>query len=342
MSLFLTFLISTILATVLSPVVIYLAKKYNVVDIPNVKRKFHSVKMPLMGGLVIFATTIVGFFINKFLFDWRLTIVEWRLVAALFVASFILMVGGVADDKFTLKPWQQIIFPLLAIITMLLAGLKIQFITSPFGGVFHFPVGWISIVFVGVWLLGMTYTTKLLDGVDGLATGITLIGGLYLFFVSLAWDRPQSITPQLIILFVGACLGFLFWNFSPAKIFLGESGSTMIGFWLGVLAIISGAKIATALVVMAVPVVDVILVIIQRLLKKQSPFSHSDRKHLHYRLLDAGMTSRQVVSVLYLIVVITGSLALILGTVGKLVLFILLAVFTIAMVLYLIKRYDQA
>jgi len=341
-NLLLIFLISVVLAAALSPVVIYLANKLKIVDVPDAKRKFHIGTTPLIGGLAIFLATIISFFINQNLFDWQLTTTEWRLIIALFVASAVLLLAGIADDKYVLKPWQQIIFTSLAIIIMLMAGLKIEFITNPLGGILYFPAGWLSIILVVMWLLGMTYTTKLLDGVDGLATGISLIGGLYLFFVSLAWDRPQSITPQLIILFVGACLGFLLWNFSPAKIFLGESGSTILGFWLGVLAIISGAKIATALVVMAVPVVDVVLVIIQRLLKKQSPFSHGDRKHLHFRLLDAGLSPKQVVVILYLIAIIAGSLALILGTVGKLILFLVLAVATVAMVIYLIKRYDQA
>lgn len=337
-----TFLISFVLALIFSPLVIKLAKSLNIVDLPDVNRKFHKGTVPLMGGLVLFLTLAFGFILNQIFFKWSLTFVEVQLLVALLLASLVLLVGGLADDKYSLKPWQQIIISLLAIAIMIYAGLKIDYITNPLGGVWYLPITWLSSIAVGVWLLGMTYTTKLLDGVDGLATGITLIAALYLFFVSLVWDRPQSITSELIILFIGACLGFLFWNFSPAKIFLGESGSTILGFWLGVLSIISGAKIATALVVMAVPVVDVVLVIIQRLLKGESPFSHADRKHLHFRLLDAGFSAKQVVVILYLIAIIAGSLALILGTVGKMILFILLALMTVAMVLFLIKKYEKA
>ncbi len=335
------FLISFLLALFLSWPIILLAKKLNIVDLPDQSRKFHFGQVPLLGGVVIFLAVTISFVINNYVFNWHLTDQEGRLVLAALIAGGVLLIGGVLDDKFNLKFWQQLFFVITAVIIMLFAGLKIDFISNPFGGVFQIPLGWLSAIIITFWLLGMTYTTKLLDGVDGLATGISLIGALYLFFVSLVWDRPQSITPELILILIGVCLGFLIWNFFPAKIFLGESGSTILGFWLGVLALISGAKIATALVVMAVPVVDVVLVIIQRLLKKQSPFSHADRKHLHFRLLDAGLKPKEVVTILYLTAIIAGSLALILGTIGKMVLFILLALATAVMVIYLIKRYEN-
>ncbi len=337
-----TFIISIVLAVMISPFVIRLAKRFNIVDQPDAKRKLHKQPIPLMGGLVLFLSLSISFFINRYVFDWTLSATEGRLLSALFFASLVLLFGGIIDDKLSLKPWQQISVSFLAVIIMIFSGLRIEYVTNPLGGIFYLPATWLSVSLVFVWLLGMTYTTKLLDGIDGLATGITVIGAVYLFFVSLVWDRPQSITPELILIFVGACLGFLLWNFSPAKIFLGESGSTILGFWLGVLSIISGAKIATALVVMAVPIVDVILVIIQRMIKKQSPFSHADRKHLHFRLVDAGFSTKKVAVTLYLIAIIAGSLALILGTVGKMLLFITLSLVTIIMVVYLIKKYEKA
>lgn len=334
-------IISFILALVLSQPIMLLAKKLKIVDVPDASRKFHFGAIPLLGGGVIYFAVILSYLINQYLFKWELGVDENRLILGALIAGGVLFIGGTLDDKFNLKFWQQLFFVLTAIVIMLLAGLKINYISNPLGGVYQVPLQWLSVLLIFFWLLGMTYTTKLLDGVDGLATGISLIAFLYLFFVSLVWDRPQSITPQLILILIGVCIGFLVWNSFPAKIFLGESGSTILGFWLGVLALISGAKIATALVVMAVPVVDVILVIAQRLLKKQSPFSHADRKHLHFRLLDAGLKPQQVVGVLYVTAIIAGSLALLLGTIGKIVLFILLAISTVAMVVYLIKHYDK-
>lgn len=329
------------MAVVISPLIIKLAKRFNVVDQPDAKRKLHKKPIPLMGGLVLFLSLSISIALNYFIFDWAPSAIESSLLSALFLASLILLIGGIVDDKFSLKPWQQISVSFLAVVIMIFSGLKIEYVTNPFGGILYLPATWLSFGLVFFWLLGMTYTTKLLDGIDGLATGVTVIGAIYLFFVSLVWDRPQSITPELILIFVGVCLGFLVWNFSPAKIFLGESGSTILGFWLGVLSIISGAKIATALVVMAVPIVDVVLVIIQRLLKKESPFSHADRKHLHFRLVDAGFSTKKVAVTMYLIAIIAGSLALILGTVGKMLLFISLSLITVIMVIYLIKKYEK-
>jgi UDP-GlcNAc:undecaprenyl-phosphate GlcNAc-1-phosphate transferase len=334
-------LISFLLGLVITKLTIIFAQKINLIDWPDQQRKFHYGGVPLLGGLAVFLTVIAAFAINKYVLDLSLSVFENKLLIAAIITGTILLFGGFLDDKFKLSPRYQFLFVCLAVIIIITAGLRINFISNPFGGIIKLNNNLFAMALTAVWLLGTTYTTKLLDGVDGLAVGICLIGGLGLFFVSLNWDRAQAITPQLALLFVGACFGFLFWNFWPAKIFLGEGGSTLLGFWLGILAVISGAKIATALAIMAVPVVDVALVITQRLLKKQSPFTHADRKHLHFRLLDAGFKPKQVVTILYLVAVIAGLVALFIGTVGKIILFFLLTFFTVAMVWYLISRYDN-
>ena len=162
----------------------------------------------------------------------------------------------------------------------------------------------------------MIYTTKFLDGLDGLVSGIGTLGALILFIVSLFWDVPMSATSVLCLILAGALLGFLKYNFYPAKIFLGEAGSTFIGFMLGVLAIISGAKIATALLIMGIPVLDVIWVIIRRLISHKH-FYAGDRKHFHFRLLDAGLSHRQAVLFLYALTLIFGSSSLFLQSQDK-------------------------
>jgi UDP-GlcNAc:undecaprenyl-phosphate GlcNAc-1-phosphate transferase len=156
-------------------------------------------------------------------------------------------------------------------------------------------------LFTIVWLLGMTYTTKFLDGLDGLVAGISVIASVTLFFLSLQPNVMQPETALICIILGGASLGFLFWNFHPAKIFLGEGGSTFIGFMLGTLAIISGGKIATALLILGIPILDVLWVILRRIINRKSPFRTADRKHLHFRLLDLGLSHRGAVLFLYFI-----------------------------------------
>jgi len=189
--------------------------------------------------------------------------------------------------------------------------------------------------------MGMMYTTKFLDGLDGLVSGVAVIGSIILFLVSLFWDVPLSGTSILCLILGGSSLGFLIWNFHPAKIFLGEGGSTFLGFMLGVLAIISGAKIATALLVMGLPILDVIWVIVRRIFReKKSPFL-ADKKHLHFRLLDAGLNQRQVVLLLYLLTLLFGATAIFQQTFGKLIALGILVIVMLGLAWWVIYRYKQ-
>ena len=178
--------------------------------------------------------------------------------------------------------------------------------------------------------MGMMFTTKFLDGLDGLVTGVVAIGALIIFFLSRdpRWLQPEVALVALI--FAGACLGFLVWNWHPAKIFLGEGGSLFTGFVLGTLAIISGGKIATTLLVMGLPALDVVRVIARRAQKKTSVFA-GDNEHLHFKLLRSGLSQRQAVILLYSLSLIFGLSALVLQTTYKLIAFgILLLVMLLA------------
>jgi UDP-GlcNAc:undecaprenyl-phosphate/decaprenyl-phosphate GlcNAc-1-phosphate transferase len=197
-------------------------------------------------------------------------------------------------------------------------------------GILGVPLFSGAVVFL--WTMGMTYTTKLLDGMDGLVTGIAAIAGMVLFGLSLTPDVSQPQTALLSMIFVGSLLGFLILNFYPAKIFLGEGGSTFAGFLLAILAIISGGKIATAILVMGIPVLDALWVILQRLFNRQSPF-HGDRRHLHYKLTEIGFSEPQAVLFLYALSGIFGVSALFLQSLGKL---IALAILVIVMLVIIV------
>jgi len=328
--------VATILSLAATPLIKTLANKWGIVDQPA-PRKIHQKPMPLLGGLAIFLAftiTVIIFWFNGYIVDAKIT--DWHILAIIF-AGIVLMVGGFLDDKYNLKPAQQFIFPILAIIIIIISGIKIQYITSPVGGIFKFSIYW-GVLLAIIWLLGMIYTTKFLDGLDGLVTGTTLIGSIIIFIVSLYWDIPHSGTSILVIILAGALLGFLPYNWHPAKIFLGEGGSVFCGFMLGVLSIISGSKVATALLIMGVPILDLVWVVLRRIWQGKSP-TMADRKHLHFRLLDIGLSHRQAVIFLYSLTASFGISSLFLHTKGKIFAILILFAFMFIMAGLLLLAY---
>jgi UDP-GlcNAc:undecaprenyl-phosphate GlcNAc-1-phosphate transferase len=302
------------------------AVRRRIVDFPDDERRFHKTPTPTLGGVAVFAsfflvTLFLGVF-GGYLLNGTLPL---RVLLGIWAGGMILMIGGYLDDRYRMPPSYSVIFPVLASLTIVFSGIQTVSIHNPFNGqiiqlnhamIAGFPI--VSGLIVFFWTLGMTYTTKLLDGMDGLVTGISAIGAVVIFLLSLTPQVMQTPTAFLAITLAGALLGFLILNFYPAKIFLGEGGSTFAGFMLGVLAIVSGGKIATALLVMGIPLLDAIWVILQRVFNRQSPFS-GDRRHLHFRLLDIGFSEPQAVLFLYAISGFFGATALFLQSLGKLV-----------------------
>jgi len=302
------------LSLALVPVLKIIATKYNIVDQPGAVRKIHKTPIPLLGGTAVFLV----FFIVLALFGQRLVAGDLNLGHWLgfFVGSLILIIGGIIDDKNNLSPKQQFIFPILAIVAVLLGGVEIAKLSNPFGGIIN--IVWLSPLLIFGWLLGMMYTTKLLDGVDGLVSGVSFIGVTVIFLFTLTSKYYQPDIALASAALAGAILGFLFYNFNPASIFLGEGGSLFLGFALGVLAIISGGKIAIALLVMGIPILDVAWTIFRRLLSGKNPFKSADKKHLHHRLLALGLSQKQTVFIFYAFSAGFGILALFLQSRGKL------------------------
>ncbi len=310
----------------LTPLVRYAAISADVMDRPSLPRKTHRAPTPLLGGLAIFGALLVAV-LAAVHFGWLpgLHIKEKYLVGTL-IAATIIIIGGALDDALDLKPGFQIIWPIAASLVVIASGIGVDVVTNPAGGYIHldkyvFTVLWwqgipykvtlVADLFTLVWLLGMSYTTKFLDGLDGLVSGVTAIGALVLAAVSLMKEVSQPDTAVLALILAGACLGFLVFNTHPAKIFLGEGGSIICGFLLGVLAIISGGKIATALLALGLPIFDTAFVIVRRLWLRR-PVTAGDRSHLHYRLLDAGFTQRQTVMIYYFFAALFGVSTLIL------------------------------
>ena len=314
------YFLALLLTALLTLLVKKIAFHFKVVDEPDtslvVGRKIHKQTTPLLGGLAIFfAYFILLFFFSSHFLSGTL---HWSHLWGVFIGALIICIGGGLDDKYNLKPAQQIIFPLLAIIAVIAGGVEISKITNPFGGVIDLRLLFlVSPLLIGLWLLGMMYTTKLLDGVDGLVSGISAIGGFIIFLFTLTTRYYQPDIAFAAILLAGTVSGFLIFNWHPAKIFLGESGSLLLGYILGVLAIISGGKIAIALLIMGIPILDVAWTIIRRLLSGQNPFKFADRRHLHHRLLASGLGQRGTVLVFYVLSLVFGLSGLFLQSRGK-------------------------
>jgi len=318
---FIIFLFSLSLTAFLTLLVKKAALYFRIVDEPDKNcvggRKIHSKATPLMGGLAIF----LAYFIILFLFHERFLSgdLHWGHLIGFFLGGLIVMVGGILDDKYNLSPLKQIIFPVLAIAAVIFGGVEIVKVTNPFGGYLDLEsLFFISPLLIFLWLLGMMYTTKLLDGVDGLVSGVSAIGGFIIFLFTLATKYYQPDIAFAAILLAGACFGFLIFNWHPAKIFLGEGGSLLLGYILGVLAIISGGKIAIALLIMGIPILDLAWTIVRRLFRGKNPFKFADREHLHHNLLALGLGQRKTVLIFYLLSFIFGFSGLFLQSRGKL------------------------
>ena len=265
-------------------------------------------------------------------------------------AGFVLCIAGVLDDRYELKPYQLFIAPFFAVLILIACGIGVTSVTNPLSGApiilnqwnillfwFHGLPHYLTLpsdIITLVWMFGTMYTTKLLDGIDGLVSGITVIGATVIGIVSLFFFVNEP-TVLLSFLTAGAFAGFLILNFNPAKIFLGEAGSTVAGFLLGTLAIISGAKFAIALLVLGIPIIDTAWVIFRRIvIEKRSPFQ-GDRKHLHFRLLDVGFSQKQTVSILWAVSALFGVAALFMQTQQKVIALVLLVVAMAFLVLLL-------
>ncbi len=345
-----TLLGSFCLAAALTPLVAKIARRLGAVDDPaaDPARKQHPQVTPLLGGLAVIAAAVITWLI--LLASGQFTDTEFpaKYVIGLIGASLFLAIGGALDDRWKLRPGRQIFWPIAAILCVGLAGIGVEFITNPFGGLLYLDqVSWDvwtrdgmayqltlwADLFTFVWLLGAMYTTKILDGLDGLVSGVGVIGALIIFLLTQQPFVDQPAVGLVALSLAGAAGGFLIYNWSPAKIFLGESGSLFIGFVLGVLSIISGGKIATALLILGLPILDLAWVILRRAaIRHASPFTTADRSHLHFRLLDAGLSVRQSVVLLYAVTAMFGLSTLfvtgpmkVLTLAGNIVVLILLA-----------------
>jgi len=336
-----TFGIAFLVALSSTPAVIKLAHKVGAIDIPKDDRRMHTRPIPLMGGLAM----IIGFIVSlgfDLITTTNLLIADKKLLGLL-TGIAIITLCGIVDDICTLKARYKLIFQLAAAISVvLISDSRITILSNPFGSSPYVELSpYISYPLTILWIVGITNAINFLDGLDGLAAGVASISSLSLFIVSLLrgdLDPATAVyTAVATAALAGSTLGFLPFNFNPAKVFMGETGSAFLGFTLGIISIQGTLKsyaaisIAIPLLVLGVPLFDTTFAIIRRILTGKS-IAEADRGHLHHRLIDMGLSQRQSVVIMYTASGALGLCAIVLADRGALSAIILLVSISIFIV----------
>jgi UDP-GlcNAc:undecaprenyl-phosphate GlcNAc-1-phosphate transferase len=297
--------IALIFSLILTPIVKWIAIKIGAVDKPD-ERKVHTGIMPRMGGLAIYLSLLVTYIIG-ILF---LNIPENNMVTGLFVGGTIIIFVGILDDRFQISPWMKLLGQLIATSSLLFFDLTLKTIHLPFvnGEV---SLGLLSIPITFLWVIGITNAMNLIDGLDGLAAGVCSIAALSFFAVSLMLGN--TVVAIISIILFGSLLGFLKYNFHPAKIFMGDTGSLFLGFILATVSLLELKKIGVIsflfpIFILGLPISDTLFAIIRRKLNNM-PISKPDKKHLHHCLIDLGFSHKKTVLVMYAVSIIFSLLA---------------------------------
>lgn len=287
--LYMTLLLCFITSVLVTPLVKKLAFKIGATDQPN-KRKVHTKSMPRLGGVAIYISFIVGIYLLR---------PENALLYPILLGSLIIMVTGILDDIVELSAKIKLIGQLVAALLVVLSGLQIEFINLPLG--YQLEFGFFGIPLTIIWIVGITNSINLIDGLDGLAAGVSTIALITISIMAI--KMGNQFVSSIGIILIGATLGFLIHNFYPAKIFMGDTGALFLGYMISVLSLL-GFKNVTAIsyiipvIILGVPISDTFFAIIRRLVNKQ-PLSAPDKQHLHHCLLRYGFSHKQSVLIIY-------------------------------------------
>ena len=278
----------------MTPPVKRFAELIGAVDQPSARR-INKVPIPRMGGLAIF----LGFVLTALLFVPLSTQVTGILLGAVIIA-----VMGAVDDIVSLNPWIKLLGQIVAAVVVIRCGVVFDAVSNPnpLSEVAFIEIGWLSVPLTVLWIVACTNAVNLIDGLDGLAVGVSAISSLTMLVVSLIVSDPA--VSLLLAALTGACLGFMPYNLNPAKIFMGDVGSQLLGFVLSTVSILGLFQMHAIItfvvpfLALALPMADTTFAFFRRILRGQSPF-HPDRGHLHHRLLDMGLSQKQAVALMY-------------------------------------------
>ena len=313
--------------------VIAISRRAGWLDMPA-ERRVHTLPVPRLGGVAIFLSFVITsatLYVTMYGLQQKEVVIYWLFL----LASLLIVAVHAYDDVKGLKPLPKLLAQTLSVLIILgpfngrFNGVLLFGLSNPFRAttalhgaipwfrqpeltlfIHHPDITWLAIpavLFTWFWMVGMMNTVNFIDGLDGLATGVVAITGIFITIIS--WTLGQQSIAILAAIFTGATLGFLPHNWNPAKIFMGDTGSQFLGLALAVLSIMGGAKIALALMVLGIPILDVAVVAINRIRRGQHPL-HYDKTHLHHRFLATGLSVRQICYVMYGLTIIFGILAL--------------------------------
>ncbi|MEG1241989.1 MAG: MraY family glycosyltransferase [Oscillospiraceae bacterium] len=325
-----TIAVAFVVSFAATPIVKAFAQKVGAMDVPGEVRRVHDHPIPRMGGLAIF----LGFLLSVLLFA-DIT----RQMQGILLGAVIIVATGAVDDLISLKAWVKLLLQILAAVVAVLHGVIIEVIMNPivWSASDYLSLGWLQIPLTILWIVGITNSVNLIDGLDGLAAGVSSISSLTMLVIALV--VADGNVAVVMAALMGACVGFLPYNLNPAKIFMGDTGSLLLGYILATMSVLGLFKFyavvsfAVPLLALAIPLFDTIFAFCRRLLKGQNPM-HPDRGHFHHRLLDMGLSQKQAVAVLYSISAILGLAAVVITTGGELKALILILGFCICAALW--------
>lgn len=303
---------AAVISFVLTPLVKYCSARFGFVDIPKDERRMHNQPIPTIGGLAIF-----GAFFLVVLVMGNVS----RQLIGMLAGSLIIVLLGVVDDKYDLNAKFKFLIQILAAVIPVTQGCVIRYISNPLpiADYPYLPLRFLAIPCTIVWIVALTNAVNFIDGLDGLSVGVCSISCLSMGVIAMALGQGS----EAVILgaLLGACLGFLPYNLNPAKIFMGDTGATFLGFMLGCMSVSGLFKVYTVIsfavpiLVLGVPLFDICFACLRRMWNHVSPM-HADRSHIHHRLIDMGFNQRQSVSILYLVASLLGLLAVFASTTG--------------------------
>lgn len=311
----LALLAALVISFLMTPVVRTFAYKVGAVDVPKDARRMHKVPIPRLGGLAIF----IGFMLSVLMLG---GIRGNGQLQSILLGSVIIVVLGVVDDIMALPAMLKFVVQIAAALIPALNGVVIQAFSNPniFSQNLYWVLGPLSVPFTVLWIVAITNSVNLIDGLDGLANGVSAISATTMLVIALLASEAEVAIVMGAL--VGACVGFMPYNLNPAKMFMGDTGATFLGYILATMSIQGLFKFyavisfAVPFLILGIPIFDTAFAFIRRIAHGQSPM-HADRGHIHHRLIDMGLNQKQAVATLYVISAMLGLSAVVLTTGGE-------------------------
>lgn len=305
-------LCAMVVSFLMCPLVKSFAYKIGAIDVPKDNRRMHKKPVPRLGGLAIF----LGFIVSLLVF-----VPIDRQLRGILLGAVIIVVLGVVDDITPLRAYFKFVVQILAALVAVYHGVVVNVLSNPnvFSDDPYWALGWMSIPVTVLWIVGITNSVNLIDGLDGLANGVSTISAVTMLVIALLVSEAQ--TALIMASLVGACVGFMPFNRNPAQMFMGDTGSTFLGYVLATISIQGLFKyyavisFAVPFLILGLPMFDTLFAIVRRLAHGQNPMS-PDRGHIHHRLIDMGLSQKQAVAALYVVSSILGLSAVVLTTSG--------------------------